>query len=452
MVIGAAVVSALTACHAQGGATATTNAPEDAATCAARERGFSEFVAALPGRPVQSPTHVAIPDSTLGSAPGSGPLVEISSTELFLDGTRISEPTLAERVRRFNEWLDSGAGQSTTQSASGSSAPSVRALYVAASADLDVQTLRAFVGRVPRTFDLRLLVHVPAVPKAPGDAPVAARELARQLLVEPDPKRRTDLATSGWSQFSGCPAIDAAEQSASTGAPEGRWSRLQAALLSAIPHCDCRRLDTTSLRLLVSAEQRAGVATLGWLPLSFIRDERCDASMALRAMKKLVRQIEAFDAEFSGGFRDDAMSFDDVLVNDRLRVSFCDALPGETLAAKQRQHATLYLRGAGGDCEGWTFEPEAPGAPMGTWTRTAGGEPMSYYYWQAAEDLRVYGPADKKVSAKASAAHDFACEATVRLTGIDDDAIVSEKGRWFFDAAACRRSSEQAASLDVCRR
>jgi hypothetical protein len=322
-------------------------------------------------------------------------------------------------------------------------------LYVAASTDLDVQTLRAFVARVPKAIELRLLVRVPPVSRAGSDAPEAARELAGRLLVEPDPSKRADLAASGYSQFADCPNLRSAAQSASAGAPEERWSRLQPALVAAIPRCDCRRLDTTSLRLVVSAEQRAGVATLAWLPLSFIRDERCNASMGLRAMKKLVQQIEAFDAEFSGGFRDDAVAFDDVLVNDRLRVTFCDALPGETLAAKQRERATLYFRGAGSDCEGWTFEPEAPGAPMGTWTRTVGGAALAYHYWQAAEDLRVYGPIDPKAPSKASGAHDWPCETTVHLAGIDDEAIVSEKGRWYFDEAACRRSNE-AVGFHVC--
>jgi hypothetical protein len=72
-----------------------------------------------------------------------------------------------------------------------------------------------------------------------------------------------------------------------------------------------------------------------------MRDERCGATMPLRSVQRLLEQVEAFDADYAGRYKDDALRFETVVTNDRLLVQFCDALPGETLAALQKAGRAL---------------------------------------------------------------------------------------------------------------
>jgi hypothetical protein len=104
--------------------------------------------------------------------------------------------------------------------------------------------------------------------------------------------------------------------------------------------------------------------------------------MPLRSLARLLEQIEEFDAEFAGRYGDDAIRFETVVTNDRLLVQFCDALPGETLAALEKSRRTVWMRLASGACEGFTFEPLSPGAPMGTLRRTqpASAAPLAFHY------------------------------------------------------------------------
>ena len=442
---------ALTACHSTKPGAAPP-VPEDAATCDARKRGFADFVAALPARAVASPTWVNLPASTLGAVPGSGPLVEVSPDALAIDGAPLLEASAEARAQKFADWVLGWARE-----AGASGAPQSRdgrVLYVAASADLDVHSLRGFLVRVPKSVELRLLVRVPAPSHLTTEGDTSsARDAAARLLVEPDPGKRHDIASNAYAEFAECPALISAISAVAPSDPRARWPALKRALGGALPGCDCAHLDTTSLRLLVSAEQRAGAATLGWLPLSFLRDERCDASMPLRSMKKLVAQMEAFDEQFSGDFEKDDVKFDDVLVDSRLRVNFCDALPGETLAAKARAHAALYVRAsAHGACEPWTFAPMSLGTPMGTVTHATKGALLAFHYWQASEELRVFGPVDPSSPSKPTHSREWPCETTLHLTGIDDDAItVGEgKGRWFFTQAACEHAPEALPGVDGC--
>jgi hypothetical protein len=161
--------------------------------------------------------------------------------------------------------------------------------------------------------------------------------------------------------------------------------------------------------------------------------------MPLRSIGKLVQQMERFDHEFAGRFGKDAVEFDDVFSNERLLEYFCNALPGETLAAQQRKRATVYLRRGGTVCEGWRFEPLAPGAPMGTWRRVSGGtsDPLSVHYWQAAEEIRLFGPVSEPGS-KPTDEREWACQEKLRLIGVEARSVELEGGRWFFDEEACR--------------
>jgi hypothetical protein len=153
--------------------------------------------------------------------------------------------------------------------------------------------------------------------------------------------------------------------------------------------------------------------------------------------------MEEFDAEFAGGWQKDALRFDEVVNNDRLGVQFCDALPGETLAAKQRSRATLYLRVPGSErCDAVRFEPIAKGSPLGTLHRvSASRPPLAFHYSQAAEVIRVFGPADPASGTKPTESREWPCDETFRLVGVDKDSIQLERGRWYYTQGACDRAT-----------
>jgi hypothetical protein len=422
--------------------------PESPQTCEQRRAEFVAYVASLSSRPVVSPTGVELTVSTLGRIPGAGPVVEVSASAMIIDGASVNERDHAARVRRFSDWVATtfaGDPAASEKGPPGRTSTAERVLYVAVGPDIDVQTLRAFLVRVPEFVELRLLVRTPRTKGAEDrGATEAARRLSSRILLESNPGERKRIADEGYGTFATCSALTAGATSIAETDPKRRWPVLRAALEQALPACDCKSLDTASLRLLVSAEQRAGAASLGWVPLSFLRDERCEATMPLRAIKKLVRQIEAFDEEFSAGVDRDALRFGDVVENDRLRVYFCDPLPGEALAAKARAHATLYFRAPGSDaCQAWTLDPMALGTPMGTLRRT-GPTPLAFHYWQAAEEIRVFGPIDPAAPTKPTDSRTFPCDETLHLTGVDSSSIQLDAGRWFYGEAACQRTRDEA--------
>jgi hypothetical protein len=262
------------------------------------------------------------------------------------------------------------------------------------------------------------------------------------LLAERDPRTREALARDGFAEYSNCAGIAQAVQAvAGLGARE-RWPRLRDAVRAALPGCACSELMPDGLKQMLVAEQRAGTATLAALPLGFLRDERCGASMPLRSIGKLLSQIESFDREFSGDWQKEALEFEQVLTDDRLIGYFCNALPGETLAALARARATLYWKVPGADaCEPWRFEPLSPGAPMGTWRRLgADSKPagLAFHYWQAAEEIRLFGPTLETPPSKPTDHGPWACDEQKRLLSVDARSIELEHGRWFFTQAACR--------------
>ena len=89
---------------------------------------------------------------------------------------------------------------------------------------------------------------------------------------------------------------------------------------------------------------------------------------------------------------------------------------------------------------------------MGTWRRASSPSraPLAFHYWQAAEEIRIFGPAEAAPPSRPTDSRDWACEQTYRLTGIDEDSIELDSGRWFFDEAVCRRSSEDLARASPC--
>ena len=396
--------------------------------CEARRADFSKFVSALPDRALRIDVPFELPVSTLGVPPGSGPLLELTASGVRLDGQSVDNAHLGERL-----------------------AGARGALYVAAPPQTTMGELRVVLAELPKGVEPRLLVRTErsagAFLAVPG-ASERSRELASELIAERDPAARTSLARRAYAELNACPEIAASVQSVEGLGAGDRWPALKKSLSEAVPRCPCASLDTAGLSVLLLAEQRAGTAALGALPLAFARDERCGATMPLRAIQRLLEQIEAFDADYAGRFADDALRFETVVTNDRLLVQFCDALPGETLAALEKAKRTLWVQVAQGACEGFTFEPLSPGAPMGTFRRTApaGAAPLAFHYWQAAEEVGVFGPLPPGGGTKPTDQREWACRTNYKLTGIEPDFVALEAGRWFFTESVCRSAPAESAS------
>jgi hypothetical protein len=411
-------------CGCQSHAAFAPRAEQDPKTCEANKASLVAVVAAMPERALATALHTELAETTLGSAPGAGPVLEVTESSLALDGARLEPAAWAARAKAL---------------------PEHGVLYVAAAPDLTIRTLRSAVLPVPRGTTLKLLVRV----EAPAGGRINVDASTLEVLEARDPAQRKAAAERGFAEFSNCPELAAAVTSAGAAAPNARWAALHAGLMRALPACPCSSLDTRALAGLISAEQRAGTATLGALPLDFVRDERCDASMGLRSVKRLLEQMERFDADYAGKISDDAVRFEQILTSDRLLVEFCDALPGETLASLERKKATLYWRVAGSsECEAWTFAPLSPGAPMGTWRRaaTAASPAAAFHYWQAAEEISVFGPVAADPPSKPTDEREWACRQNFKLVGIDADSVAVEGGRWFFSEAACHAAGETAAT------
>jgi len=396
--------------------------------CEERKTSLTELVSRLPERSLGTDFRTELPESTLGEAPGSGSVLEVTESSQLLDGQALEGAAWAAQAKKLV-------------------VPS--ALYVAAAPDVTIHALRAALAPVPRGVKLALLVrvHSAALPAEAG-TPERAQTLAARVLSEHDPAVRKAVAEQGYAEFSSCPALADAVAFAGHARPNARWPELHVGLARALPACPCRSFDAGALRALVTAEQRAGTATLGALPLAFVRDERCDASMGLRSVKRLLEQMERFDADWAGKITDDAVRFEQVITSDRLLVEFCDALPGETLASLERKKATLYSRLPGSaECQAWTFAPLSPGAPMGTVRRALPGQApvVAFHYWQAAEEISVFGPVTRDPPSKPTDQREWPCRTNFKLAGIDGDSIELEAGRWVFDEATCRAASEATA-------
>ncbi|HVU04768.1 MAG TPA: hypothetical protein VHE30_23610 [Polyangiaceae bacterium] len=435
-------VCAVSACAGSRGGSAVSGPPETREACEARRAEFVRVVEALPDETVATAARADLPVTPLGRAPGSGPVVEVSPTDVVLPGRGTVGGDVSLRVKAFSAWLAEGLPKATA----GGRTP----LYFAAAAGVEMRLLRAFVREAPDTAEPRLLVRTVAVSRRQDVAGSRGDEIASRLLLESNPAARLRIADEGYRELARCDALTDAVAHAS--APDGApWPARKAALVREAPSCDCAALRTSELALVASAEAHAGVSSLGWLPLAFLRDERCDASMPLRSVEKLVRQIEQFDAEFSARFSHDAVTFDDVITNERLRVTFCDALPGETFAEKAKLHATLYVRVPGTNaCEPWSISPLAPGSPMGTLSRApvAGRPALAFHYWQAAEEIRLFGPAEP--GTKPTDSHDYACEETLKLTSMEDGTLRLGSLAWYFSESVCRSASDGTASFSGC--
>jgi len=427
------LVLAFSGCHTQTAfSPGRAQSPE---ACAAEQSELIAFVGRLPARALGADLRADLPLSTLGAAPGAGPVLSVTETSLALDGETLKPDAWAERARAL---------------------PVTGSLFVAAASDVTIRTLRAAIAPVPAALDLKLLVRTAsATTAAPAgsDTPERARDLAAQLLNERDGAAQERLASAAYSEFSNCAALAQATAAVSGKSARERWPGVKNAFATSLPACRCDSIDAPALRAVLSAEQRAGTATLGAVPLSFVRDERCAASMPLRSVKRLLEQIEKFDTDNAGTYADDAVRFEQVVTNDRLREQFCDALPGETFAALGKARSSLYFRVAGSEtCQAFRFEPLAPGAPMGTWRRVSkdGLPPLAFHYWQAAEEVGVFGPLDAASPSKPTDERSWACRENYKLVGIDKDSLQLEGGRWFFTEASCHAAAAETATMPGC--
>ncbi len=404
---------------------------EPGAACDAGQRELIALVQRSPERASTASTQAALPEAALGDVPGEGPVLELRPDGASWASVALPGSTPNERAEALAARLSTPVEKDA-------------AVYVAAAPELDVQTLRTYLQRFPASTVLRLLVRIPsAATEASSGSTYATR-----LLDQRDPRAREAIAGEGYATHSRCPGLQQAVAQLNGLGPSERWPELRRALARTLPACSCNQLDSSGLKSLIVAEQRAGTASLGWLPLSFVRDVRCGTSMPLRSVGKLVGQIEQFNTEFSGRFQSDALTFDQVLTNQRLLEYFCNPLPGETLTALGRGRANVYFRTAtDATCQAWRIEALSPGAPMGTLRLLRGGQPtqVSFHYWQGAEELRLFGPASVAPASLPTDTRSWACDESARLTGVDSNSLQFEKGRWFFDEATCRAAPAEAA-------
>lgn len=408
---------------------------ESAEQCQTNRTSLIELLESLPAKGLALRGRTDLPVASLGGVIGAGQVVDVAADSVLLDGKVIEGQNPTERLQELGKRLADGA-----QASSGPRP----ILYLAVEGSMDVRTLRGYLGSIPRAYDVHLVFQAP-VPEDSGKGSSAS--VSERLLTEMDLPTRHALAREAYRQHARCAPVQAAVDGIAAGDPVERWPALRSALMQALPQCDCKDLDSEPLRELLLAEQRAGAAAVGAVPMDFMRDERCGASFGLSPVQKVMQEIQAFDEEFAGRYGHESVDFAQVITNDRLLTYLCPALPGETLAALQRMRHTFFwkIRGVE-DCQGWQFEPLAPGSPMGTWRRQgeAAGPPLAIHYWQGAEEIRLFGPLPSAES-KPTDERVWACDQEFHLRGIDAASIELEHGRWFFDRDTCQKASDDAS-------
>lgn len=441
---GVALVALLSnvACNEKPPAPPPPALPSSVETCDLLVPRWIAHLKATPDVSMPKRNRADLPVASLGGIIGAGSWVEIRGDEIKIDDAPVAGQNQAERLRALEALLIStkeGAGDA-------GAAEHRKRLYLSVAAATDVRTLRTYLRSIPTTFEVKLVYQMPPS----GEARPPSPELER-LTTETDSAARQKLARSAYAPATRCESmLDAIARVEATDAPS-RWRGLRAALIASLPKCDCRDVDALAMRELLLYERRRGIATLASLPIDFVRDERCGASLELTPLQDLVKDIQTFDEKFSSTQQGDELVFEPVLTTEQLAVYVCRALPGETLAALQREGRTFYWRvPRAPQCQAWQFEPREPGSPMGIWRRRSpeSGAPLSIHYVQAAEEVRLSGPVtDDAVMGEEQG---WACTQDFRLRGVDEHSIQLDVGRWYFDGEACRRASAEAAEFPGC--
>jgi len=414
--------------------------PPSAEQCQANRTTLIELLESLPEKGLGLRGRTDLPVASLGGVIGAGRVVDVAADDVLLDGVSVPGANRTERQQELGKRLAEGAVP--TPESPGVPRP---LLYLAVEGSMDVRTLRGYLAVIPRAYDLHLVFQAPA-----PEAQSSGASLSERLLSEPDLPTRQELARKGYAEHARCSHVQTAVDGVAAGDPSQRWPALRSALLDALPKCDCKDLDSEPLRELLLAEQRAGAAAVGSVPLDFLRDERCGASFGVSPVQKVVQDIQAFDEEFAGQYGRESVDFAQVITNDRLLTYLCPALPGETLAALSHARHTFFWKIRGVDqCQAWQFEPLAPGSNMGTWRRQGGPQPLAIHYWQGAEEIRLYGPLPDAAS-KPTDEHGWACDQEFHMRSIDAQAITLESGRWYFDRETCQRATPDEATFPGC--
>ncbi len=398
-----------------------------------------EVLAQLPEEGLAAPIEVSLPSSTLSGTFGKGTIVELSPSRLAVDGNEITAKDKREQLTELRRLIADVDQQ--------------QPVYIAAAWDLDVATLHAYLEAIPEQYELKLLFSVPPAPTPKDDAVAeTASDLASAVLAERDVSKRHALADAGYESLAQCTAVGQALPSLKGLSVRERWPRVRALMQEKLPSCQCEELDADALRHLLVAEQRAGTFSLGSIPASFLRDRRCSAAMPMDSMQQVLDEIDAFDAEFAGDWKEDALVFDKVVTDDRLLVYMCVALPDETLAYVQETGAELFWRVPGSDvCQAWRFEQLAHGAPMGTWRRAdPGAQPLAVHYRQGGSEIRLFGPV-RGPESNPTDPGPWPCNEDMKLTAVSERGFELEKnGRWYFDRATCESAPASEARLSGC--
>lgn len=402
-------------------------------SCEERKTQLLKVLGELPQEGHGMPLDVDLPVSAFGGAYTKAPTLEITERGVRLRGRPLLGESRAERKKALQKALESD--------------PIHGVLLVAAAAQVNARTLHDYFEAFPKDVQPRLLFRAPALSnKKNADQLNDGLDLADQVLVERDPLKRRELARQGYGQFAPCPATTAVADAVEQLEPGERWPALARSMPSAISQCPCEQLEPDPLRRLLVAEQRAGTAAVGSVSVAFLSDIRCRASMPLRSIQQILLDIDEFDAEFSGNWREDALVFDQVVTDERLLVYLCNAMAGDVLSELQRDGRSLYLKiPSSGRCDEWRFKPIARGAPMGFVERRRPGADLRFHFRQAGNELRLFGPAPTE-SAATTEAQDWTCDEDLHLAGAEEDRIqVTGNGAWFFTAETCQNAPASTA-------
>jgi hypothetical protein len=427
--------------------------PGDKRTCEQRRSELLAVVAGLPEQSLAMPIKTRLPSSSLSGSFHRGATLELNDPSLVLDG----QPLTGKTRQEFFDALKAALAR-LTEATPGRKLR----LNLALAPTTDIHTLQAYLANIPTTIELEILFTTPTPPASPLLAASGADENRPEsrVLTARDPKARAAAAHEGYAQYSDCDGVALAVSATDPLDATTRWPQLKSRMLQAIPTCKCSDIDADGLRNLLVAEQRAGSVALGSVPGDFLRDIRCSASMPLRSIQQVLDDIDKFDAEFAGDWREDGLQFEQVVTNERLLNYLCTAMPGETLEALQRDTSTLYWRAPGTTaCQAWQFQPLSRGSPMGLWQRTAapGLKPkLVFEYRMGGNEMRLFGPitdgepvAEPAVDPATGETPDddaFPCDQNLHLISVDDSSIqLKSGGSWFFNEAACRAAPANTA-------